>query len=422
MQFRDAIISSLQTISNHKFRSFLTLLGIIIGVISVVSMFTSVNAFKKVMEDGMRDMGFDNTITITSGNAGNWSHWGRGFGFRQQTVNRRAKPLTYKDFEALKAEVEVKNIFGMIESWGQTREKKWLRVRATNIDFFDNNSFVLREGRFFNHFEMRNAEKVCIIGPNFARDNMADEPDPIGKFLTIGTMRYQIIGVLDVDPLNSGGMQMFNPWGRNWDLMAVYIPLRTGAVYLRSGMAIDSITLQAHDLESFSYMKDRANQVMLAQHNMAKSFQFTDINNEMLEVTQKLDEIMRKWTVGLIVIASVSLFVGGIGLFSTLLISINERMLEIGIRKSVGAKDRDIFFYFIMEALTLSFIAGFIGTSIALLLTTVLSLAVNMNIPISLLSLNIGFIFALSVGFFSGLYPAIKASKINPIQAIFYFE
>jgi putative ABC transport system permease protein len=422
MQFKDALVSSLQTISNHKFRSFLTLLGIIIGVISVVTMFTSVNAFKKVIDDGMRDLGFNNTITITSGNARNFSHWGRGFGHRRTTVNRRAKPLTYKDFEALKADVEVKNIYGMVESWVQNREKKWLRIRATNVDFFNSNSFILREGRFFNAFEMRNAEKVCIVGPNFARDNMAGETEPLEKFLTLGNMRYQIIGILDVDPLNSGGMQMFNPWGRNWDLMAVYIPLRTGAVYLRSGMAIDSITLQAHDIESFSNMKDRANQVLLAHHNMSRNFEFTDLNNEMLEATEKLDEIMRKWTVGLIVIASVSLFVGGIGLFSTLLISINERMLEIGIRKSVGAKDKDIFFYFIMEALTLSFIAGFIGTAIALLLTSALSLAVKMDVPISMLSLNIGFIFALSVGFISGLYPAIKASKINPIQAIFYFE
>ena len=422
MHIIDGILSSLQTIMSHKFRSFLTLLGIIIGVTSVVAMFSSVNGIKVIIADKMEGMGFNNSLVVTP-NTGQTQTRRRGFGMTRGFwwAARRAKPISYRDYEALKAEVDNKYIYGMIESWALTIDNKWLRIKATNDDFFYSKTYVLKEGRFFNHFEMKRAEKVCVVGPDFAKEHFSGE-NPIDKFITAGNNRYKIIGVLGQDPLKTGGAFNFNDWERDWDLKAVYIPLRTGAVYLRRNMALDTIFLQAEDSEKFIEMKNRTRQVLLANHNMAKDFSFEDIGSYVLNITEEINDVQKKWSITLLAIATISLVVGGIGLFSTLLISINERMTEIGIRKSVGARDRDIFFYFILEALTLSFIAASIGIVFGVLITKGLGMAIKINVPISVMSIYVGFAFSLVIGFLSGLYPAIKAAQINPIQAIYYFD
>ena len=394
MHLIDGITSSFQTISNRKFRSFLTLLGIIIGVTSVVTMFSSVSAIKNIMHTNMSKMGFDNVLTITS-KANTGRHWRRGFDVKVSAAQRRAKPITYNDFEILKKEIETKYIYGWIESWNLTLDNKWIRLRATTEDYFHSNTYILKEGRFFNDFEIKNAEKVCIVGPMFSKDHFKGE-NSLGNYYTVGKNRFKIIGVLDVDQLNQG-INVFNPWGRNWDLQAIYIPLHTGAVYLRQGLVLERITLQAHDLESFEIMKDKANQIMLALHSMEKDYEFEDINSFLLEVTQELDKFLKTWTIALIAIASISLLVGGIGLFSTLLISINERMMEIGVRKSLGATNFDIFFYFILESLTLSFIAGFIGIILGLTLTHGLSFVIKQTVPLEMVSIYVGLVFALGI-------------------------
>ncbi|MCL2064301.1 MAG: ABC transporter permease [Candidatus Cloacimonetes bacterium] len=418
----DAINSSLQTILNHKFRSLLTLLGILIGITSVVAMFSSVNGIRLVIAENIEGMGWTNMLVVNSGAQRGMR--GRGFGRMggMQTAARRAIPLTYRDYEALREELDTKYIYGMVESWNRNPiSREWFRVRATNEDYFHANTFYLKEGRFFNAFELSRGMKVAIVGPTFSEDHFKGE-DPLGKYYTTGGHRYQIIGILDEDPLNKAGTMQFNPWQRNWDLQAVYIPLRTGAMYLSQNMSINYIAMHSHDSEGFADMRNRATQILLARRNMNRDFSFQDVSAEILQFTQQMDEMLKNWGIALFIIATVSLLVGGIGLFSTLLISINERMIEIGIRKSVGARDLDIFFYFIIESVTLSAIAAIIGIILGLLLTQALGMALKTTIPISILSIYLGIGFAFLIGFLSGLYPAIKASKINPIQAIYYFE
>ena len=131
---------------------------------------------------------------------------------------------------------------------------------------------------------------------------------------------------------------------------------------------------------------------------------------------------MKKWTILFITIASVSLLVGGIGLFSTLIISITERMNEIGIRKSVGAKNSDIFMLFISESLILSLLAAFSGYILSYALVKILSTALKQSFYIPLEGILLGFGFSVVIGFLSGLYPAIRAAKINPTKAIYYFQ
>jgi len=214
----------------------------------------------------------------------------------------------------------------------------------------------------------------------------------------------------------------FNNWERENDLKAVYIPLETGARYLRSNNAVDYMYLQAKDDAAFAPLKNKARQILLTERGMYQNFSFQNIGALLLQINKEISSAFQKWNITLFAIASISLVVGGIGLFSTLLISINERMMEIGVRKSVGATEGDIFFYFIMEAVTLAALGSLFGILIASVLLKIVSAAIHMSLPIPAQGILIGIGFSLFIGFISGLYPALKAAKINPIQAIFYFE
>jgi putative ABC transport system permease protein len=419
MHLSESIKISLLNIFSHKFRSFLTLLGIIIGVFAVVTMFSSVYGIKKLVSDRMEGLGWNNSIIIypSSGNE-NTSTLGRRFYY----IARENKPLTLNDYLMIKREVDARYIYGMIESWEkhyQGEKDSWVRLKATNKDFFYSQTYPLKSGRYFNTFEMTNAFKVCILGYHFANNNFTS--DPLDQFVKIGNNRYKVIGVLDDDVLNTNGMN-FNPWGRRHDLSSVYIPLSTGAEYLKSSKAIDYIYLQAEDEEKFTGMKTETRQKLLAQHKMAHDFSFNDVGAIMLQITQEMDSMMKKWNITLFAIASISLIVGGIGLFSTLLISINERMMEIGIRKSIGATDKDIFLLFLLEAIILSLFAAFIGIAISTALIKVVVVALNFDFPVPVQGIMLGLGFSLLIGIISGLYPAVKASKIDPISAIYYFE
>ncbi len=155
---------------------------------------------------------------------------------------------------------------------------------------------------------------------------------------------------------------------------------------------------------------------------MTESFTFVSEPEEILKFTQQLNDMLSKWNTILMAIASVSLFVGGIGLFSTLLISISERMNEIGIRKSIGASEFDIFSLLLSEAIILTLIGATIGISIAKIIVVFLSSALKVPLTLPYTGILVGLGFALLIGILSGLYPAYKAAKVNPIEAVYYFD
>ncbi len=423
MHLGDSIGSSFQSIWNHKRRSLLTLIGITIGVAAVVAMFSSVSGIKLMIMNRMESMGWDRSIAIYPSANGNANQNNRRRG-RFMYIQRRPRPLSYDDYLLLKKEVEHENIYGKIDQWQQFQNgenRNWVRVSATNNDFFENKTYVLKEGRYFSSFEAKNKARVCILGYHFYQRHFANG-EPINKTITIGGNRYQIIGVLDEDILNKSGRAQMNPWDRQWDLRAVYIPLSTGAQLLRQNNALDNIYIQARKDQDYDVMKTRVYQTLLASHSMAHDFAFNDVGSFIGKITEEIEKFMKTWNIVLSSIASISLIVGGIGLFSTLLISINEKMLEIGIRKSVGAKEFDIFSYFIIEALTLATLAAAFGVIIATGLVSILSVVMRMRVPIPIEGILLGFGFAIFIGLISALYPAIKASRVDPVRAIFYFE
>ena len=420
MYFFESIGSSFQNIFTHKLRSFLTLLGIIIGVFAVVTMFSTVYGLKTMINEKMEEMGWNNSIIVyPSSSETRFSR--RRLRFRY--INRETKPITFSDYTMLKNDVSSRYIYGYISSYEKffiNDKQENVHLKATNNEFFLSKTYKLKIGRYFNQYEESNAIKVCVIGFYFA-EKYFDERKALENIITIGGNRYKIIGVLNKDELNQSGMN-FNKWERHNDLEAVYIPLSTGARYLRSDNAIDYIYLQATNDKTFAEMKTGTWQKLLANHKMAHDFSFNDVGALLFKITEEINEMMKKWNITLSAIASISLIVGGIGLFSTLLISINERMMEIGIRKSIGATDKDIFILFLAESIVLALIGAFIGIFFSSFLVKALTMALKSRFAMPVEGVLIGIAFSVFIGVISGIYPAIKASRIDPIKAIYYFE
>ncbi|MDY0151770.1 MAG: ABC transporter permease [Candidatus Cloacimonas sp.] len=421
MHFRDGIRSAFQSIFSHKLRSLLTLTGIVIGVLAVVTMFSSVYALKGLIKKNMDGMGWNYSLIITPGtNTDDSNHNRSGIKRAKQSV----PSLNYDDFLALQTELKTKSMYGIIESNSLFRignKTRTVRLRAATEEFFHNKTYPIGQGRYYNAYENDNAMPVAVLGHQFAQEYYK-QGNPIGQTLQLGTLRLTIVGILAEDALSMGNGMNFNTWERREDLKAVYVPLKYGAQYLGTGGVIHQIYLQAASEAEFATLKKESRQLLLARHNMFPNFSFMDVGALMLTITTEIDKFMKKWNITLIAIASISLIVGGIGLFSTLLISIQERMSEIGIRKSIGASENDIFFYFIFEAVALAFLGAALGVLLAWLLIVTLAKAIHFPLFLPIQGVVLGVAFSLFIGFLSGIYPALKAAGIDPIQAIYYRE
>ncbi len=422
MHYGDALNSSFQSILSHKLRSFLTLLGIIIGVMAVVTMFSSVYAIQALIQKNMEGLGWNYSLIITPAIVQQERQTNRFMQFRR--TPQSVANLNYDDYLAIRDNIHYRSIYGMLElsSMEKINNKDiQVRIRATNPQFFITQSYPIGRGRYFSDHEEQNSMPVAVLGHHFAREHFGDA-DPVDRMINLGTHRFRIIGVLAGDALNETVGMNFNAWERDEDLRAVYIPLRYGTQYLSPLKVVNYIYVQAQTETDYDILKTEVRQLMLARHNMYPNFSFQDIGSFLLRINEEIDNYMRKWNLTLSAIASISLIVGGIGLFSTLLISIQERMLEIGVRKSIGATEKDIFVYFIFEALALALIGAFLGIAFAWLALSALSTAIKIPLYLPYEGVTLGILFSCAVGFVSGLYPALKASRIDPIQAIYYAE
>jgi putative ABC transport system permease protein len=420
MKFTETFLSGMKSISSHKLRSFLTILGIIIGVAAVATMFSSVEVMKNLVEDAISSIGYDNTIVLYSSFPSEEENK-----LKKYPAPPRFKYITYRDYEVLKKELPyVQTVYAATSDLknayinGQTTT---LNLQGVETPFFINKNYIIEEGRFFTQYEEENGIAVCILGSRLA-ERFFPDGNPVGQFVTIGDIRMRIIGVLKSDIYSSGGEIQANPWERQRDHESCFIPTKCVAKYLRPNFRVDNIWIRAVDSEKVGTVYNRARQILFALHNTADDVELQDINQQMLEVREQIDEQMQNWNIILGIIAGISLFTGGIGLFSILLISIRERMKEIGIRKSIGAKDADIFAYFIIESIVLALAGGLIGAGLSFGLVSILATQIQYEVSVPIIGIVIGLAFAIGVGLISGIYPAYKASKINPITAIFYTD
>ena len=419
----DALRSAFQSIMNHKMRSLLTLTGIVIGVLAVVSMFSSVYALKHLISKNMEGMGWDLSVVIAADTPDQvFGHRSRRRALRR--AEQSVRTISYDDYLALKSSLPHKSSYAMIMSPAVMKlgnKDKQVQLRATDPSFFTNKTYPILHGRYYNQYENDNVLPAAVLGYHFALEQYGNA-NPVGKVLQLGEHRLRVVGVLKDDQLSSGGGMNFNAWERKDELSAVYLPLKYGAYRFGTNKGVHMIYLQAHDEEEFRELKTQARQLLLARHRMYPNFSFLDVGELILTITKEIEGYMEKWNITLIAIASISLIVGGIGLFSTLLISIQERMTEIGVRKSVGATEKDIFYYFIFEALALALLGALLGILLAWTALSLISKAIDFPLYLPVQGVLVGLFFSLVTGFVSGLYPALKAASVDPIKAIYYFS
>lgn len=379
----------------NKMRSILTMLGVVIGVGAVILLVSIGQGAKAYVTKEISGLG-SNLLFILPGRI----EFGAGGG--EPTFTNK---LTVKDVKLIERRATLaKGVAGLIENQGTIKYKndsRRTRINGVSANYPDVlNSPVLR-GRFINESQVLGVRKVCTIGKTVVEDLFGDT-DPLGKKVLLGGQRFTIIGVME-EKGSSLGQDMDD---------VVYIPITTA----QRVFGTDRVGVILVSAPSPELVKRTASQV---EDILSKKFSENDFSVQSQEEALKtLERVLGILTLMLGGIAGISLLVGGIGIMNIMLVSVTERTREIGIRKAVGARTYDILLQFIVEAVTLSIAGGIIG----ILLGTGGSVLVERLLPtqITVWSIFTAFGFSAAVGIFFGVYPAFKASRLNPIDALRY--
>ncbi|MEK7722885.1 MAG: ABC transporter permease [Acidobacteriota bacterium] len=406
---------AIATIRSNKLRSFLTIFGVIIGVITVMlisSIISGINvAVTKQVESFGTNSIFLRKFDIKAFQSG-----------RRSQEERKRKPLTMDDAAALTqlSSIDVavpflditNNFFGqkILVSGENGKTSSSVRLQGTLPDVERTNTVILQEGRWFTINESNDKADVCLIGSSVA-ENYFPIGSSINQTLEIGGRVFRVIGVLEKrEQLFGGGS------GSNDQNNVIYMPIES-ALRLKP-YAEDLFLLAVAKPGQLELAKDQVQDMMRVRRQVS----FGEPNNFGLETAAGIIEQFQSITAGaalaMVVISSVGLLIGGIGVMNIMLVSVTERTREIGIRKAIGAKQSDILLQFLIEAGTLTGFGGLVGLFIGWLITLLISLVFPSYVP--LWAPLLGFFASVGIGLVFGIYPAWKAARLDPIEALRY--
>ncbi len=401
----DGVRIALGALKVNVLRALLTMLGIVIGVGAVIVMVAVGAGAREMIGDQIRSIGSNLILVIPGATVQGGARLGSG----------SVHTLKSTDAEAMVRECPAVKLAAPI--WGEVTQvvyanRNWrTRVTGTWESSFEIREWPILSGRLFTHEEDKQAAKVAVLGQTVV-ENLFGDTYPLGKMVRIKSVPFIVIGVLD--------RKGQSPRGDDQD-DAVYVPLRTSQNRLFGTPfpdEIQAIMIQAKDLTLIPDAEKQIDELLTRRHKISRNQEkdFTVRNlTEVLETAQKSLNIM---TTLLGAIAAISLLVGGIGIMNIMLVSVTERTREIGIRMAVGARSADILSQFLIEGVVLSVNGGFIGTIFGIVGAFIFARTSGWPALVDPLTICVAILFSAAVGVFFGFYPAFKASRLHPIEAL----
>lgn len=402
MLFWTIIKVAFKSLLSNKLRSFLTMLGVIIGVSSVIMMLGLGSGAEQSITDRVKALG-TNVITIRPG------------GTRMGGVNvDTQKNLTTEDALELLNTEGIKMVSPEVSGSSQVKflsQNTRTPVRGVAPTYFTIRNFEIEKGRAFTDAEVNSLSRVAVLGPKTVEDLFGTEEDPVGKIIKIRRINFKVIGTTKA----KGDQGWFNVDD------FVMIPFTTAMKSLLGKDNLDAINVMFADGFTPEDIQAKITQVLRRQHRIQQGMPDDFSIRNLSEMFDTMKTVTRTFALLLAGVASVSLIVGGIGIMNIMLVTVTERTREIGIRKALGARDKDVLRQFLIEALVLSISGGIIG--ILLGITAIIIFNDNSNslkAVVSFQAIFLSFLFSAAVGIFFGWYPAKKAAKLDPIEALRY--
>ena len=390
-------------LKRNKFRAALTMLGIIIGVGSVIAMLSIGESSKQSIREEMSDMG-TNMIFVMPGS----QHRGG-----VMMGNSNAKSLTLSDVEMLRKEAKnITEISPQVSTSGQAvnGNNNWpTTIYGVDQSYLDIRKYELEDGRIFTDKEIKSLAKVCLIGQTVIENLFPKGSDPVGQTIRFGGIPLKVIGVLKEKGENGMGMDQDDM------IIAPYTSVQRRMLAITH---IQSIYASAVSEEKSDAAISEIETILRAQHKLKEGDDDDFQVRSQAEMVQMASSVSDMLTILLGAIAGISLLVGGIGIMNIMFVSVTERTREIGLRMSVGGRGIDILMQFLIEAVLLSILGGIIGIIFGVSLSYLATTLLNMPFVIMTQAIALSFLVCSIIGIFFGWYPARKASNLNPIDAL----
>jgi len=403
-KFREALAMSLRSIASNKARAFLTALGVMIGVAAVIALVALGNGAQVSVEASLQSLG-SNLLIVYSGQP-------RGSSLVRRNTTSIVPAVTEKDLEFIRSLPENLVVLATPESSASAQIKYANRntsatVVGTGIEYPSIRNFHPIYGDFFSDQDLRSRKTAAVIGAQVYKDLFEEGSDPLGQKIRINGIGFRVLGVMEEKGSSTQDTQIF-------------IPVSTFQRYISGSSNYAMVNIQAADLELMRDLQRIIEDELLALHRLP-NMEVADfyIANQ-LDLLSTVQGVTGTFTLLLGSIAAISLIVGGIGIMNIMLVSVTERTREIGVRMALGAKSRDILSQFLTEAIILSVGGGLIGILLGLLVSWGASRFGGMASVVSMDSIFLAFGFAVVTGLFFGGYPAFRASRLDPIEALRY--
>jgi putative ABC transport system permease protein len=406
MKILDILHETYSALSANKVRSGLTILGIVIGIGSVISMVSIGAGAQGAIESSIQSIG-SNLVMVMPGAQ-------RGPGYQVSGGRGSARTLTQSDAEAIisgidSAEAVASELSGRYQVTSKGKNTN-TSIVGTVPEYLSVRNVELDHGFFIDDRHNMGSSKVAVLGPTASIDLFGEGIDPIGQNIRIKNLQFKVIGVTKT----KGG----TGFGSQDDM--IFVPLSSAQRFLAGDDYVTTISVQAKSADDMTIIQEQITALLLDKHNISDSTlqDFSVLNQA--DIIATASSVTGTFTILLSAIAGISLLVGGIGIMNMMLTTVTERTKEIGLRKAIGAKRKDINSQFLIEAIALTFIGGLLGVILGALVAFLISYFDILQTEISLKAVLLAFGVSALIGIIFGYYPARRASALNPIDALRY--